>query len=164
MKLASIQFPVFNPYLTSTIEIYVSGCNRNCNGCCNSEIQSFEVGDTLDFDKLNTYLFERKDMFNAISFLGGDLLCQDEKEAYNLVFELFNRYNDKIFILFTGAEYDEIPLWVWGLFDVVKYGRFDMSKAYDLKGNYFPSTSNQQLYYSNRYKTNNYPRLERRGE
>jgi anaerobic ribonucleoside-triphosphate reductase activating protein len=142
MNIASIQFPCFNPYIESTIEIYVSGCNRKCKGCHNPELQNFNYGEPLDFEKLINYLKEREELFTSISITGGDLLEQDNMSAQTLVHKLSQFFPNKKLWLFTGANYKEdCYYWVWEYFDVVKLGEYKE----ELKQDGFPSSSNQRI-------------------
>jgi len=146
MKIASVQFPVFNPYKVATAEIYVSGCTRNCCGCHNPELANFEYGEELDIDKLITRLNERKELFKAISISGGDLLCHSQEDAFKLAFKLKGAFPDKEFWLFTGEnEFSNIPTWATAIFDVIKYGKY----MQDLKQDCFPASSNQKIWKKN---------------
>lgn len=143
MKLASIQFPCFNPYNKATVEIFVSGCTRNCMNCCNPRLQDFNLGKELDIEDLITWLNERKGLFKAISIVGGDLLCQNEKEALELVFRLKQAFKDKEFWLFTGFDdFEVIPQWCKEQFDYIKYGSYKE----ELKQDGFPASTNQILW------------------
>jgi anaerobic ribonucleoside-triphosphate reductase activating protein len=125
MHIAAIQWPVFSPYLKSTVEIYVSGCNRNCKGCHNPELQNFEYGEELDIEKLVNYLKEREEFFSIISITGGDLLEQNPTEAFNFIKELKINFPTKIFYLFTGDEKEKCLGWVLDYFDYIKVGCYD---------------------------------------
>ena len=132
MKIANVLFPMFNPYKVCTLEIYVSGCTNNCSGCCNKELQSFDFGYDLDLNVLKQYIKERIELIKCISFLGGDLLCQDINEAKQLVKELTNNFKVKYW-LFTGK--NEIPSkwkWVKTYFDVIKIGEYDKNAEYEI--------------------------------
>lgn len=142
MNLASLQFPTFKPYQAATIEIYISGCNRKCEGCHNPELHDFNFGKPLVTRELLLYIHARVDLIKNIALLGGDLLQQDLEEALFLVGLLRLNFPDKKLWLFTGAEREECPEWVWNLFDVVKTGRFD-KEVYNEVEEAFPITNNQ---------------------
>ena len=141
MKIGGIQFPVFKPYIKPAIEIYISGCNMDCSDCQNPELQDFHFGNTIDINKLIEYLAVRREMYDIISIVGGDLLSQPASEAVQLIFLLTNTFLDKEFWLFTGKDRKEVQDWVWSYFDYVKVGKYD--KLLQQKG--FPSSSNQKL-------------------
>jgi len=145
MKIAKIQFPVFNPYNKPAVELYVSGCKGKCQNCHNSELWSYDIGEdtqTIDIRKWK----EKRDFFDAISILGGDLLDQDEHEALNLVCYLSLTFSDKELWLFTGYDKDECPGWIWEIFDYVKVGRYIKHLSNNLRTQYgFLASSNQKL-------------------
>jgi anaerobic ribonucleoside-triphosphate reductase activating protein len=141
MNIASIQFPCFTPYVKSTVEIYISGCNRLCEGCHNPELQDFNYGSKINIEELIKYLSKRSSLFEIISITGGDLLCQNEKEAINLVFNLKSYFGYKKFWLFTGEEIENCPKWVLDSFDVIKTGVYQEK----LKQEGFPASTNQKL-------------------
>jgi len=143
LNIAAIQFPAFKPYQTATVEIYISGCNRKCKGCHNPELHDFNFGKPVNGTELVSYLKEREELFVNIAFLGGDLLCQSDFKAMSLVAWIKSNFNDKKLWLFTGAEKEECPSWVWEAFDVVKIGRFDQ-KVYN-EVDTFPVTANQKV-------------------
>jgi len=141
IKIAKIQFPVFNPYIKSTIEIYVSGCNRKCFNCHNSELQNFDYGEELNIKKLIRYLKERETFFDIISIVGGDLLEQNDLEAFLFIEKLQDYFKDKEFWLFTGSNIEQCSLWVLNCFDKIKVGSYKE----ELKQEGFPASSNQKL-------------------
>lgn len=142
MKLAGIQFPVFNPYATAAVEIYVSGCTRGCPFCHTPEMQDFNFGEELNTKNLLEYLKSRELFFDVISILGGDLLCQEEKKARSLALLLKECFSYKQFWLFTGEnDQKNIPEWCFSVFDVIKYGSYKE----ELKTNGFPASCNQTV-------------------
>jgi len=142
MNIASIQWPVFNPYGKATVEIYISGCNNNCADCHGAELKDFDYGKELDFDELFNELDKREGFYNIISVLGGDLLCQDDFTSmiFSEILCLYARRKKLKLWLFTGK--DEIPDWCKIYYDVIKYGAY--MKELSQKG--FPSSSNQQIW------------------
>jgi organic radical activating enzyme len=146
MNIAHIQFPVFNPYNKAGIEIYVSGCTRNCSKCHNEALKDFKHGKEAKIHSIISYLQQRVDLFEVIIITGGDLLCQDATEAFKFAFDIRNAFPTKELWLFTGEDnIDNIPLWAKAIFDVIKYGSY---KA-ELKQEGFPASSNQQIWRKN---------------
>jgi hypothetical protein len=148
VNLAGIQFPVFNPYGKSTVEIYISGCYMKCPSCHNKELQDFKYGEKLDKNKLVSYLIQREGLFSIVAITGGELLDQDKKEAQDLVYWLIHAcpdiYGDDRrikFWLFTGKEKQDIPDWVFEYFDIVKMGCYKVNK----KQEGFPASKNQKV-------------------
>lgn len=140
------------------MEIYVSGCTRNCVGCHGEELKDYNTGTPLDLDALNCYLNARKDLFKAISVLGGDLLCQKQEDAFKLVLMLKKHYPDKELWLFTGeSDFNNIPDSYKAIFDYIKYGDY----REDLKQEGFPASSNQKLWSKHAGTDTNYPRQDK---
>lgn len=134
-------FPAFNAYDGVAFEIYVSGCYRNCPGCHNPDMQDFNFGKALDLFDLMQDLTRNEKWFDIISFLGGDLLCQDIEEAKKLVWALQLGFPQKRLWLFTGAEIGDIDPTFKEAFDVIKTGVY----VEELRQNGFPASSNQRL-------------------
>jgi organic radical activating enzyme len=139
IKYVKLQYPCFNPYDQATVEIYISGCYRKCEGCFNAELHIFNQG--KDVSELFIELYKISNLFDSIAILGGDLLCQPILESIDFVSELHHDFVDKDLWLFTGEEYNKLPSWVFNYFDYIKCGKFDATKS---TGS-FPSSSNQIL-------------------
>jgi organic radical activating enzyme len=112
---------------TKSFDIFVSGCNRDCLGCFNPEAQDFNYGEPLDnnrFAEIMTKITDN-DLIENIRIMGGDLLEQPNDEAYGFIYSLFwTMPKHKKLILYTGAEFKEIPQWCFNLFNAIKYGRY----------------------------------------
>lgn len=140
MNIAKFQFPCFNPYNKSAIEIYVSGCYGTCKNCHNPQLHNFNVGKPFDYGCLG-YLKEREDLFEVISFLGGEWVDQNPTDAKAVIMLLRNIFKNKEFWIFTRFEINEIPEWYKKAFDYIKIGRY----VEELKCEGFPASSNQKL-------------------
>lgn len=149
MKIAKILFPCFNPYNKSAIEIYVSGCkgylNKNgetvhCKNCHNPQLWNFNQGKKFDYSTL-CYIRERSDLFECISFLGGEPLDGDLEEFEVLIKFLRQIFDDKEFWLFSRYELTDIPKFCKDCFDYIKVGRY----LEEFKQEGFPASSNQKL-------------------
>jgi anaerobic ribonucleoside-triphosphate reductase activating protein len=143
MNIASIQWPVFTPYNRASVEIYISGCTKKCKGCHNLELQDFSFGKKLDLSQLGSYLKEREDLFEIISFTGGDLLDSPLGEILSLLDFLRVLFSNKEFWLFTGWEFTKIPFLVREYFGVIKSGVYNEDK----KQVGFPASTNQKIMY-----------------
>lgn len=146
MNIAGVIWDAVNIYDGVAVEIYISGCYHDCDGCHNSEMQDFNYGQKLsDIDLINN-LTINKDWFDIISFLGGDLLCQDQRDAYYLSTILKYGFPTKRLWLFTGKDYGEIEenfKWCFDIFDVIKTGRY----MKNLESNGKLASCNQKLLY-----------------
>jgi anaerobic ribonucleoside-triphosphate reductase activating protein len=142
MKIGGEVFPAFNPYDKPTYEIHISGCTRGCKGCHNKILQDFNYGDTLEFRLYLRKLKKRSNFYDAISIIGGDLLCQDLKEAEEFSLLLRISFPEKELWLFTGENnLQKIPKWAKEIFDYIKIGCYQE----ELKQEGFPSSKNQKL-------------------
>ncbi len=141
MKIANIQWPVFNPYKKPTIEIYVSGCTNNCPRCQNRELHDFNTGEKMSPEDIVDRLREREKLFDIISIVGGDLMCQIEHEAFFLTSMLKTCFPRKELWLFTGKNEEELYSWCKEYFDVIKVGKY----IEELAQEGFPATSNQRV-------------------
>lgn len=143
MKIANIQFPVFNPYNKPALELYFAGCTRNCTRCHNPELLDFNAGELIDIELLQKYLTSRSELFDIISFTGGDFLCQEQSKAFSLLFKIKGWLPNKEYWLFTGEDdFNNIPTWAKTMFNVIKYGSYKE----ELKQESFPSSSNQIIW------------------
>jgi len=143
MNISSIVFPIFKPYDKAAIEIYIAGCYRACPGCCNPELQDFNFGSPLVWEEVEAHLKERESLFEVISILGGDLMCQPLREAREFIDNIKTAFPNKELWLFTGSELTDLLPWVFWKFDVIKYGSYKQ----ELKQEGFPASTNQKLWY-----------------
>lgn len=124
MNIAGVIHDATNGYDGIAIEIYFSGCTRNCKGCHNPQMQNFEYGKPLNIEELLKHLHGQEDWFDIISFLGGDLLCQEDDEANLLTYVIRKEFPNKELWLFTGETQENIPRWCLEFFDVIKVGSY----------------------------------------
>ena len=139
MRISNFQYPAFEPYKKATLEVYMQGCLRDtCTGPChNPALRDMCGGEEWTIDEVFNWIEERKDLFDCISFTGGDPLFQ-ESELKKLVEKLIF----KCLWLFTGEDdWDKIPQWCKEKFDYIKYGGYKT----ELRQEGFPASSNQKL-------------------
>lgn len=110
-------------------DIFVSGCTRYCEGCYNTELWDFNYGTIISrrvVFQLAEKIKDNIEMIETVRIMGGDLLCNDETSAFNFVRSLQELLMQEkiIWVLFTGAREDELPLWVRKKFDVIKVGKY----------------------------------------
>ena len=131
MRLAGTEYSLD----AQAFDIFVSGCTRNCYNCFNKAEQDFNYGNVITdniFDSLICKINSNLSVIKKIRIMGGDLLCQDEEEALKFIVRI-RRETALPIILYTGAEKKEIPNWCFGLFDGIKYGRYEYNKQCDSK-------------------------------
>jgi len=141
MNISPLLFDCTQGYDGTAVEIYVSGCTRNCKGCHNPQMQSFNHGKELWYSDLIQELNEHKEWFDIISILGGDLMCQNLFDAATFTKILHRKFPDKKLWLFTGAELSEVHGFFLEHFDVIKTGTYEES----LRQSTGLASSNQRL-------------------
>ena len=114
----------------AALEIYVSGCTRACPGCHNPEAQHYGRG--LKWPRWlaqNTWKIRNgldDALFHRLWIMGGDLLCQPEHEAVELLHSL-RRVGGKSMELWlwTGAEaLKDVPKSLAAEVDFIKTGAY----------------------------------------
>ena len=106
------------------LEVYVSGCIRDCPGCHNPEAQAF--GNGMRWDKwltANRYKLATG-TFRNVWILGGDLLCQPEPaEVEEFLRSLRHIMPEEMDLwLWTGAYRKDVPSSVLRHIDWLKTG------------------------------------------
>lgn len=66
------------PWLST--EIFVTGCYKNCPGCFNQRLRSFEEGNLMPTDRIIEYLIKFVD-YKKVTFSGGEPFLQAEALA-----------------------------------------------------------------------------------
>lgn len=94
-----------------SLNIYAQGCKKNCAGCHNKEIQSFDGGINIPLDTMESMLTGYP-MAEWVCWLGGDGTYQPE--AFVEFNKMFQRHGLKV-CLYTGRLFEE----VWSLLDNV---------------------------------------------
>lgn len=52
--------------------LFLSGCNHNCEGCQNKEMQSFKYGDDVELEKINERIKKNIPLIRGVTFSGGE--------------------------------------------------------------------------------------------
>lgn len=133
-----------------SIIFYMSGCDRNCEGCQNTNLKEYREYNNIDL--LVNILEEKckKEYTNKICLQGGDPLY---KHNIILTKYLLDKLSKKYDIcIYTGAEINEVKSYNLTGFKFIKCGIFDKNKYIGSKktDTYIQfATSNQKLYDSN---------------
>jgi anaerobic ribonucleoside-triphosphate reductase activating protein len=141
MKLAGTVFPALGAYDGTAYEIFISGCDSRCLNCHNPEMQDYEFGEDFPIDEIIRDIRSKREWIDWISFLGGEPLAQEGYQFMTTVVALKAKFPDKKFMLFTGKNKCDIPLWCYSMFDAIKYGPYVNA----LRTGGFPASSNQQV-------------------
>ena len=145
MNIASTQFTLKH----KSFEIYLSGCNGFCDGCCNPELKDFNIG--LSFLEKIDEIINKIQIFdlliNDIWILGGDPIDNKNDELFDLILKL--KPLKKNIWLWTRYNIEDIPNNIKCLCDYIKCGEYlknlqcDNNIQYGIK----LATSNQKIYY-----------------
>lgn len=130
-----------------SVIFYMPGCDRNCLGCQNKDLQRFEG--YLEVPLLTDLLYSycEKSRTNKLCLQGGDPLYKE-----NLYFTkyILLKLGKKLDIcIYTGATLTQVKKLNLEGFKFIKCGKFDSSKYIGSKktDTYLQlATSNQQLY------------------
>lgn len=109
------------------LEIFVSGCTRNCAGCHNPELQKYGVGKKWQrWLRENTYRlnYEWSMLVDKLWIVGGDILCQPPEDAREFLMALRKAAPSMQICVWTGARIGEVPEFVFEFSDVVKVGSY----------------------------------------
>lgn len=106
-----------------TLEIYISGCFGECDGCHNKELWDFSVG--KDFREYLKKIHDRIEsgLVENIWILGGDPIDQNLVDLEYFLVEL-KKYNKEMW-LWTRYELQDIPKSILNFFNIVKTGKYD---------------------------------------
>ena len=148
MRIAGTQFNVS----TSTLEIYLSGCTRACSGCHNPELQDFHVGENyiIYMQRLDYQL--SSSLVDNIAIMGGEPLAQGRINLEDFIkrIKYFDKYKSggRHLWLYTGFDFEHIPLWIKSTVDYIKCGAYDENLKSD---NYIScgvklASTNQKVY------------------
>lgn len=144
----------YNP-THNAFEIYVSGCKRHCPGCHNPEAQDYGKGKSAALWLRENRYKLMTGTFSRIWILGGDLMDQPHHEAFEFLRDLRRVMPKSMELwLWTGHEYNDVPLRILSAFDMVKTGAYredlpDHTVSYADADGIHPLTlasNNQQLH------------------
>lgn len=105
MKVAQITTVDINNGPGFRCTVWVSGCNRKCHGCQNTELWNYDFGKPIlsndVIDKINCEL--SKDYVDGITISGGDPLDQSKDSLMSL----------KAFVDYIKLNYPEKSIWIY---------------------------------------------------
>ena len=130
------------PYMSISLAIYCSGCNRDCPGCQNPDLQNFKNGVYMEPKQVVRLVTERRSLIESVVFLGGDWM-QYPTELRDVSSQLKSLYDDLNLILYTGELLENIPENILENLDIVIDGPYmeDKKTSYAI-----PASSNQRVY------------------
>lgn len=105
MYIARILYPVHVLGPGERVAIWVCGCNKNCQGCANPELQKIDEKYFLTLDKV-IYIINNLPKHNVgFTITGGEPFDQS-KEIYELV-SYISTFTDDI-LVYSGYTYNEL--------------------------------------------------------
>ncbi len=142
-KIVSTQFNLRN----RALEVYFSGCTKNCSECHNPELQNFNMG--IEYYKWIKPITLKINEFNSIIdnvwILGGEPLDNNSWDVWEV---LLNIPKNKKVWLFTSYNIEQVPLMYRIWCDYIKCGEYKKELKVDnnIQYNIKLSTSNQFIY------------------
>lgn len=129
--------------------IWFQGCNINCKGCCNPDLQELKLVHPMTVqDILKIALLSKKENgIEGVTFLGGEPTLQ--QGLIHLAYVLKN--NDFGMILFTGREYNDLESNIKNIMDIIIDGKFEIDKI-DEDRNLVGSKNQNIIFITDRYK------------
>jgi anaerobic ribonucleoside-triphosphate reductase activating protein len=123
--------------------IWFSGCTLHCPGCHNKELWEFNNGEMMDTSQVYHVVADEciKLGIETVVLLGGEPLDQHWPELLALCSTLHN--NGLKIWLYTGYDFNDIPVVIRNYVDIAKCGRYIES----LKCEGFLASANQELWH-----------------
>ena len=128
-----------------SLNLFCAGCEHNCLGCCNPELQDPNAGKATSVRDLIvvTIALLLPKLVESIVFLGGDWGLYPEQtkllaRAINLISTKERRYGT---VLYTGYGFADLDRSLTEAFEILVTGPYRQ----DLPG-IFPASTNQQVY------------------
>lgn len=92
------------------VSLFVSGCDRHCKGCFNSEIWNFDAGEPFDeFIAVKLFKLVDREFISGLSILGGEPL---DPRNIGVVGGLVRSFKEslpgKTIWIYTGYKFEEI--------------------------------------------------------
>ncbi|MCY6484984.1 anaerobic ribonucleoside-triphosphate reductase activating protein [Clostridium aestuarii] len=109
--------------------IFVSGCNHNCEGCHNKEMQAFDYGDKVEINEIMDRIKHNIPLIKGVTFSGGEPF----EQAKALIFLAQNIKEQGLSLwCYTGYTFDKMlgskdndKLELLKYVDVIVDGRFE---------------------------------------
>ena len=86
--------------------IFISGCDINCKGCQNKEMQNENYGDLVNFDDIVERIKSNIDIIDGITISGGDPIYN--KKTYDMIKYIKSKLPKINIWLYTGRTYEWI--------------------------------------------------------
>ena len=149
LSISSMLYPSLNSSLEGiSSDIFFRGCSHHCNGCHNTELQTFQEPNTSVQDVITAI---RDNDVHIVTLMGGEP-TEVKKEVMIFFLNTLNQELPWIKInLYTGMELMELDTDILGYCSAVKTGWYDKDNL-SPKGSFL--ASNNQKYYRKENKGN----------
>jgi anaerobic ribonucleoside-triphosphate reductase activating protein len=141
-----------DPFGGVCLSIFAAGCRRRCPGCHNPQLQDFSAGEHILPGKLFSMIEERKDLIDAVAYMGGDFLYYLKPESIDYLFEVAGSVKlglQKRNILYTGEPFKNVPNKIRLVMDVIIDGEFQQNNP---TAHVIPASANQKIWVSDHQK------------
>lgn len=85
--------------------LFLSGCNHNCDGCHNKEMQSFQYGDEVEIKKVLDRIKSNVPLISGVTFSGGEPF--EQAKGLSILAKLIKNEGLNIWC-YTGYTLEEI--------------------------------------------------------
>lgn len=109
--------------------LFLSGCNHNCDGCHNKEMQSFQYGDEVELKKILDRIKSNVPLISGVTFSGGEPF--EQAKGLSILAKLIKNEGLNIWC-YTGYTFEEIvesgdtyKLNLLSYIDVIIDGKFE---------------------------------------
>lgn len=126
--------------------VWVSGCSHGCRGCFNQKAWSYSYGKPFTQQNVDRVLKDLSRPFvKGLTILGGEPLDPKNIEGVQeLIRKVREKYgSSKDVMVYTGYSFEEIPLCIKDLVDVIVDGRYEIDKPTTKP---FRGSDNQRLW------------------
>lgn len=155
-QTSSIKFNVARIITVSEVEgpfkrmaIWFQGCDIDCFGCCNKELQEFKIANVMSFDQLLELIIETKKTYEieGVTFCGGEPSLQRHLHLLGLKLRELNIGT----IMFSGKYVEQLPKELVNSMDMILDGPFVLSKL-EKERRLLGSTNQRIVNITNRYE------------
>jgi len=129
IKIVRVGFGTLNSFGKLGVYFYTAGCSRECKGCHNKWLQDYYgVEEVYSYNKNSKEALTPLEIYKDtsaqwVSILGGEPLMNDKLEISRLIRDVKN-LGWKV-LLYTGYEFDEVPMYLKNHLDAIKTGNYD---------------------------------------
>ncbi|KYH34134.1 pyruvate formate-lyase 1-activating enzyme [Clostridium tepidiprofundi DSM 19306] len=127
--------------------VFVSGCNHNCDGCHNKEMQDYNYGDEVEIDDVFERIKSNVPLISGVTFSGGEPF--DSAKELAILADKVKSIGLNLWC-YTGYTYEEIlhsddeaKIILLNKVDVLVDGKFDKNLTEDAPK--YVGSSNQRI-------------------